>query len=156
MWWNQKLKSTEKLQDRLCSLGTLLDHDIHLTTITDRMAVKRAIKSGNVEAAIEKLKVLNPEILDTNRQLFFRFQEQRMIELIKNGKTKEAMDFGKEVLAPMCEANQSFLKELERTVSLLLFENVADKPHLRELLDISRLQTSSMQPSLPVRIFQKM
>ncbi|KAL9273153.1 GID8-like protein [Drosera capensis] len=129
--------SMEKLQDRLCSLVTLLDRDIDLTTVTDRMAVKRAVESGNVEEAIEKLKVLNPEILETNRQLFFRLQQQRMIELIKNGKIKEAMDFGKEVLAPMCEANQSFLKELERTVSLLVFENVADKPHLRELLDIS-------------------
>ncbi|KAL9251536.1 GID8-like protein [Drosera capensis] len=111
---------------------------IDLTTVTDRMAVKSAVESGNVEEAIEKLKVLNPKILDTNCQLFFRLQQQRMIELIKNGKNEEALDFGKELLAPMCEENQSFLKELERTVSLLVFENVIDKPHLLELLDMSR------------------
>ncbi|GAB2233119.1 hypothetical protein Droror1_Dr00002334 [Drosera rotundifolia] len=69
-----------------------------LTIGTDRMSVKRAVESGNAEVAIEKLKVLNPKILDTNHQLFFHRQQQRMIELIKNGNTKEAMDFGKEVL----------------------------------------------------------
>ncbi|GAB2210625.1 hypothetical protein Droror1_Dr00015895 [Drosera rotundifolia] len=111
---------------------------IDLTTVTDRMAVKSAVESENVAEAIEKLKVLNPKILDTNRQLFFRLQQQRMIELIKNGKNEEALDFGKELLAPMCEENQSFLKDLERTVSLLAFESVEDKPHLRELLDMSR------------------
>ncbi|GAB2210626.1 hypothetical protein Drorol1_Dr00015896 [Drosera rotundifolia] len=110
---------------------------IDLTKVTDRMAVKSAVESGNVVEAIEKLKVLNPKILDTNRQLFFRLQQQRMIELIKNGKNEEALDFGKELLAPMCEENQSFLKDLERTVSLLVFENVEDKPQLRDLLDMS-------------------
>ncbi|GAB2237995.1 hypothetical protein Droror1_Dr00015897 [Drosera rotundifolia] len=118
-------------------METKTEH-IDLTTVTNRMAVKSAVESGNVAEAIEKLKVLNPKILDTNLQLFFRLQQQMMIELIKNGKNKEALDFGTELLAPMCEENQSFLKELERTVSLLAFENVEDKPHLCELLDMSR------------------
>ncbi|KAL9251537.1 GID8-like protein [Drosera capensis] len=78
---------------------------IDLTTVTDRMAVKSAVESGNVEEAIEKLKVLDPKVLDTNRQLFFRLQQQRMIELIKNGKNKEALDFGKELLAPISESS---------------------------------------------------
>ncbi|XP_021598095.1 protein GID8 homolog isoform X4 [Manihot esculenta] len=35
--------------------------DIDLATITDRMAVKKAVQSGNVEDAIEKVNDLNPE-----------------------------------------------------------------------------------------------
>jgi len=38
--------------------------DIDLVTITDRMAVKKAVQSGNVEDAIEKVNDLNPEVLD--------------------------------------------------------------------------------------------
>ncbi|KAB2065207.1 hypothetical protein ES319_A09G074900v1 [Gossypium barbadense] len=73
--------------------------DIDLATITDRMAVKKAVQSGNVEDAIEKVNDLNPE--------------------------------------------QSFLEELERTVSLLAFEDVSNCP-VGELLDISqRLKTAS-------------
>lgn len=117
--------------------------DIDLATITDRMAVKKAVQSGNVEDAIEKVNDLNPEILDTNPQLFFHLQQQRLIELIRNGKVAEALEFAQEELAPRGEENQSFLEELERTVSLLAFEDVNNCP-VAELLDISqRLKTAS-------------
>ncbi|KAL3522224.1 hypothetical protein ACH5RR_015058 [Cinchona calisaya] len=117
--------------------------DIDLATITDRMAVKKAVQCGNVEDAIEKVNDLNPEILDTNPQLFFHLQQQRLIELIRNGKVAEALEFAQEELAPRGEENQIFLEELERTVSLLAFEDVKNCP-VAELLDISqRLKTAS-------------
>ncbi|GMH05417.1 hypothetical protein Nepgr_007257 [Nepenthes gracilis] len=117
--------------------------DIDLATITDRMAVKKAVQCGNVLDAIEKVNDLNPEILDTNPQLFFHLQQQRLIELIRNGKIEEALEFAQEELAPRGEENQSFLEELERTVALLAFEDVSNCP-VGELLDISqRLKTAS-------------
>ncbi|KAK6149893.1 hypothetical protein DH2020_017418 [Rehmannia glutinosa] len=117
--------------------------DIYLATITDRMAVKKAVQNGNVEDAIEKVNDLNPEILDTNPQLFFHLQQQRLIELIRHGKVEEALEFAQEELAPRGEENQGFLEELERTVALLAFEDVANCP-IGELLDISqRLKTAS-------------
>ncbi|KAI7738160.1 hypothetical protein M8C21_007543 [Ambrosia artemisiifolia] len=117
--------------------------DIDLATITDRMAVKKAVQSGNVEDAIEKVNDLNPEILDTNPQLFFHLQQQRLIELIRNGKVEEALEFAQEELAPRGEENQGFLEELERTVALLAFEDVKNSP-VGDLLDISqRLKTAS-------------
>ncbi|XP_022927346.1 protein GID8 homolog isoform X2 [Cucurbita moschata] len=116
---------------------------IDLATITDRMAVKKAVQCGNVEDAIEKVNDLNPEILDTNPQLFFHLQQQRLIELIRNGKVEEALEFAQEELAPRGEENQSFLAELERTVALLAFEDVSNCP-VRDLLDISlRLKTAN-------------
>ncbi|KAL1560210.1 Glucose-induced degradation complex subunit, variant 3 [Salvia divinorum] len=119
------------------------ESDIDLATITDRMAVKKAVQSGNVEDAIEKVNDLNPEILDTNPQLFFHLQQQRLIELIRDGKIEEALKFAQEELAPRGEENQCFLEELERTVALLAFEDVSNCP-VGELLDISqRLKTAS-------------
>ncbi|KAK9706678.1 hypothetical protein RND81_07G144000 [Saponaria officinalis] len=117
--------------------------DIDLATITDRMAVKKAVQCGNVEDAIEKVNDLNPEILDTNPQLFFHLQQQRFIELVRNGKIEEALEFAQEELAPRGEENQSFLEELEKTVSLLAFEDASKSP-VGDLLDISqRLKTAS-------------
>uniref|UniRef100_A0A0D6QUP9 CTLH domain-containing protein n=1 Tax=Araucaria cunninghamii TaxID=56994 RepID=A0A0D6QUP9_ARACU len=117
--------------------------EIDLATITDRMAVRRAVQSGNVQDAIEKVNDLNPEILDTNPQLFFHLQQQRLIELIRSGKLEEALEFAQEELAPRGEENQAFLEELERTVALLAFEDTSNCP-LAELLDISqRLKTAS-------------
>ncbi|XP_058095458.1 protein GID8 homolog isoform X4 [Magnolia sinica] len=116
---------------------------IDLATITDRMAVKMAVQCGNVEDAIEKVNDLNPEILDTNPQLFFHLQQQRLIELIRNGKVEEALEFAQEELAPRGEENPNFLEELERTIALLAFEDVSNCP-VGELLGISqRLKTAS-------------
>ncbi|KAF8370172.1 hypothetical protein HHK36_003743 [Tetracentron sinense] len=116
---------------------------IDLATIKDRMAVKKAVQCGNVEDAIERVNDLNPEILDTNPQLFFHLQQQRLIELIRKGKVEEALEFAQEELAPRGEENESFLEELERTVALLAFEDVSNCP-VGELLDISqRLKTAS-------------
>ncbi|CAA0825120.1 LisH and RanBPM domains containing protein [Striga hermonthica] len=115
---------------------------IDLATITDRIAVKKAVQSGNVEDAIVKVNDLNPEILDTNPQLYFHLQQQRLIELIRNGKVEEALEFAQEELAPRGEENQGFLEELERTIALLAFEDMANCP-VAELLDISqRLKTA--------------
>lgn len=36
--------------------------EINLATIADRMAVKKAVQSGNVQDAIEKVNDLNPEV----------------------------------------------------------------------------------------------
>ena len=105
-----------------------------LGTITDRMSVRKAIQCGNVQDAIEKVNDLNPEvsiwnisfslkymallsqvkvlllhlqILDTNPQLFFHLQQQRLIELIRCGKIEEALEFAQEELAPRGEENVS-------------------------------------------------
>ncbi|KAJ6825478.1 glucose-induced degradation protein 8-like protein isoform X1 [Iris pallida] len=119
------------------------ESDIDLETIKDRMTVKKAVQSGNVEDAIERVNDLNPEILDTNPQLYFHLQQQRLIELIRHGKIEEALVFAQEELAPRGEENQSFLEELERTVALLAFEDANNCP-FGELLDVSqRLKTAS-------------
>ncbi|XP_042419574.1 protein GID8 homolog [Zingiber officinale] len=116
---------------------------VDLATITDRMTVKQALQSGNVEDAIEKVNDLNPTILDTNPQLYFHLQQQRLIELIRSGKIEEALEFAQEELAPRGEENQSFLEELEKTVALLVFEDVKNCPY-GDLLDVSqRLKTAS-------------
>ncbi|KAL3624905.1 Glucose-induced degradation complex subunit [Castilleja foliolosa] len=107
------------------------------------MAVKKAVQNGDVEDAIGKVNDLNPEILDTNPLLYFHLQQQRLIELIRHGKVEEALGFAQEELAPRGEENPAFLEELERTVTLLAFEDVANCP-LAELLDMSqRLKTAS-------------
>uniref|UniRef100_A0ACD5VMN2 Uncharacterized protein n=1 Tax=Avena sativa TaxID=4498 RepID=A0ACD5VMN2_AVESA len=117
--------------------------DIDLASITDRMEVKRAVQSGNVKEAIEKLNNLNPTILDTNPQLYFHLQQQKLIELIRVGKINEALEFAREELAPRGEENQVFLEEIEKTVALLVFEDVKNCPY-GELLDVShRLKTAS-------------
>ncbi|KAF9918881.1 Glucose-induced degradation complex subunit [Lobosporangium transversale] len=95
---------------------------VNLESIQDRMIVRTAIQRGNIEEAIERVNDLNPEILDTNPKLYFHLQQQRLIELIREGRVMEALEFAQEELAPRGEENPEFLAELEKTMSLLAFE----------------------------------
>lgn len=56
------------------------------------MAIRSAIQSGDVDRAMERVNDLNPEILETNPSLYFHLQQQRLIELIRQGK----------VVLPLC------------------------------------------------------
>lgn len=49
--------------------------------------------------------MLGKQILDTNPQLFFHLQQQRLIELIRADKVEEALEFAQEELAPRGEEN---------------------------------------------------
>ncbi len=43
--------------------------------------------------AIERVNDLDPEILESQQQLFFHLQQQRLIELIRGGQLQEALEF---------------------------------------------------------------
>ncbi|CAL5229989.1 g13423 [Coccomyxa viridis] len=117
---------------------------IDLAAITDRMEIRKAVQSGNVEDAIERVNDLNPEILEENHQLSFHLQQQRLIELIRQGKTEDALEFAQEYLAPHGEENEAFLEELERTMALLAFEDTRSSP-VADLMDISQRQKTASE-----------
>ncbi|XP_023645900.1 protein GID8 homolog [Capsella rubella] len=102
-------------------------------SITGRLAVVKAIQSEDIDNAVEKLKDLNPEILKTN----FHLNQQRLIEIIRSGNIDEALAFSQKELTPIGEQNRVFLGELEKTLTLLGFEDPTTCP-LRELLTSSQ------------------
>lgn len=70
---------------------------------------------------------MNPEILEGNRDLNFHLLKQRLIEIIREGNTNEAVRFAYEFLVPHCEEHDdesgTFLRELEEVMGLLAFAN---------------------------------
>ncbi|KAK7059040.1 hypothetical protein VNI00_001664 [Paramarasmius palmivorus] len=110
---------------------------VDMDSIESRMRIREALQRGDVQNAIERVNELNPEILDTNPSLYFHLQQQRVIELIRSGKIAEALQFAQDELAPRGEENPEFLAELEKTMSLLAFQDLDanSRPDgLRELL----------------------
>lgn len=121
--------------------GTEAGMDV--SDIHERMDIRRAVQSGMIEEAIEKVNDLNPEILESQQELFFHLQQQRLIELIRDGKVEEALDFAQENLATIAEQDSKFLEELERTCALLAFEDPESSP-VGSLMAVShRLKTAS-------------
>ena len=58
------------------------------------------------------------QILDTNPQLHFHLQQQKLIELIRAGKVNEALEFAQEELATRGMENVSYNKIIFLVISL--------------------------------------
>jgi len=65
------------------------------------------------------------QILDTNAPLLFHLLLLRLIELIRFEQIDEALAFATTELAPRGAQNQEFLPDLERTMALLAFPDLA-------------------------------
>ncbi|KAI9481469.1 MAG: CTLH/CRA C-terminal to lish motif domain-containing protein [Benjaminiella poitrasii] len=125
------------------SLESGLAPTVDLQSIQERMDIRHAIQSGDVDTAIDLVNDLNPEILDTNPHLFFHLQQQRLIELIRSKSFEEALEFASEEMAPRGEEHPEFLEELERTMALLAFQDSIDSPVQDLLLPSQRQKTAS-------------
>ncbi len=124
------------------ALESGLNPTIELASIRERMVIRSAIQSGNIDDAIDRINELDPEILDTNPKLFFHLQQQKLIEYIRSGDIIQALEFAQEQLAPRGEENPEFLEDLERTMALLAFEDVGKSP-VGDLLDMSQRQKTA-------------
>ena len=80
-----------------------------VTNIDERMEVRSSVQRGNIEAAIDKVNDINPNILEESDQVYFRLQQQRLIELIRKGEVEEALQFAHDYLAPRGEDNVRFV-----------------------------------------------
>ncbi|KAI4527413.1 hypothetical protein K523DRAFT_289655 [Schizophyllum commune Tattone D] len=122
------------------SLAAPVDFD----SIENRMNIREALQRGDVEDAITRVNDLNPDILDTNPALYFHLQQQRLIELIRDNRIDEALQFAQSELAPRGEENPEFLADLEKTMTLLAFESSpAAPPAVSELLSSGQRQKTA-------------
>ncbi|CRG90600.1 Glucose-induced degradation protein 8 homolog [Talaromyces islandicus] len=109
-------------------------------SIQERVEIRRAIHSGDIQAAIEKINELNPQILDADPSLHFSLLRLQLVELIRkctstpNGDITPALEFATSRLAPRAPTNPQFLEDLERTLALLIFPAESLTPALASLL----------------------
>jgi glucose-induced degradation protein 8 len=116
---------------------------VNLDTIGGRMATRIALQRGDVQGAMERANALDPSILDENDSLFFHLQQQKLIELIRAGQVEAALEFAQQELAPCGKENRDFLKELERTMTLLAFDDASKSPMADLLSPAQRQRTAS-------------
>ncbi|GBF90786.1 hypothetical protein Rsub_03087 [Raphidocelis subcapitata] len=117
---------------------------VDLSDIAGRMEIRAAVQGGRVEDAIDAVNDLDPEILEERAGLLFHLQQQRLIELVRAGRTADALEFAREYLAPAGEEHPEFLEDLERTVALLAFEDPRASP-LGELMEASQRQRTASE-----------
>lgn len=126
----------------------------YLASVHDRMVIKSLILSGQIQAAIEKINDLDPELLDIYGDLHFALLRLQLIELIRqannnsttgSGDIVPALEFATSHLARRAPANPQFLADLEQTMALLCFPPNNLVPQLRQLMDLNLRQTVARQ-----------
>lgn len=110
-----------------------------LEHLDERIKIRDAIQAGRIQEATALVNQLHPDLLDSDRYLFFHLQQQHLIELIRHKNIEEALRFAQEHLAERGEHNPAILVELERTLALLAFDE-PDKSPFGDLLHPSHRQ----------------
>ncbi|XP_060559953.1 glucose-induced degradation protein 8 homolog [Ruditapes philippinarum] len=101
---------------------------VDLNQLDDRIKIREEIQNGRIESAISLVNMLQPELLDNDRYLYFHLQQQHLIELIRQGNVEGALEYAQTHLAERGEENPEILSELERTLALLAFEEPEKSP----------------------------
>lgn len=111
-------------------------------SIQTRVDIRTAIYAGDIDTAVNKINDLNPQILDTDSALHFALLRLQLVELIKSctsspsGDITPALNFASAQLAPRAATNSDFLRDLELTMSLLIFlPSESLQPQLAKLLE---------------------
>ncbi|KAL4987636.1 CTLH/CRA C-terminal to lish motif domain-containing protein [Aspergillus falconensis] len=113
---------------------------VDVESIQERVEIRTAIYSGNIQFAIEKINELNPQILDENPSLHFALLRLQLVELIRScslnpdGDITPALEFATSQLAPRAPTNPQFLEDLEKTLALLIYPKENLTPSLAPLL----------------------
>lgn len=111
--------------------------------IEGRIQVRDAILKGAVSDAISLINDLHPELLDDNRTLLFYLQLQQLIELIREHRTEEALNFAQTSLCERGQESPECLSDMERALALLAFEKPEESPFLDLLSPAQRYKVWS-------------
>ncbi|CAB1459461.1 unnamed protein product [Pleuronectes platessa] len=88
----------------------------------------RDILKGQIQDAIALINSLHPELLDTNRYLYFHLQQQHLIELIRLRETRSCSRVRPGSVSGAGGGEPRVSDEMERTLALLAFDNPEESP----------------------------
>lgn len=109
-------------------------------TMDKRIEIRQQIENGDILSAQSSINSYHPELLDNHRDIYFRLQQQHLIELIRRQKIDEVLSYVHDHLRVDELRN---LSDIERTLALLAYEN-PDKSPYAGLLEVShRLKLAS-------------
>ncbi|KAH9883785.1 CTLH/CRA C-terminal to lish motif domain-containing protein [Xylariomycetidae sp. FL2044] len=108
--------------------------------IQARQQIQTYIHKGEVEEATQALNDLDPTILELDPQLRFALLRLQLVELIRACKTSNdddiipALTFARTRLGPEAPNSPELLEDLEKTMSLLIFDHSSLEPSIAALL----------------------
>lgn len=96
-----------------------------LQSIAERVQVRQHIVGGRIEEAVqlagEMCPNLFPQDLRKVSELHFRLLVQQLVELIRTGDTRRALEFSQKRVAPVAVQHPQLLPQFESAMALLMF-----------------------------------
>lgn len=129
-----------------------LSPSTELSSIEDRMRIRSAIQAGRLEEALDRINDLAGDLLDSHPRLYFHLQQQRLVELIRTDQLDAALAFAQDILAPKAEAHPEFLRELERTMAMLVWHGHGGQTPGPGKKDSSALQGLEQVDTMRIRL----
>jgi len=120
--------------------------------LNKRYKIRELITKNKIEEAINEINSLDVNILKENKIIHFVLQRQRLINYIQDNNLSECISFAKNVLLPMVEGDDFLFKELEKTMGLMVYENLNDAPE-KELISDKFLEKISSKVNLVILNF---
>ena len=114
---------------------TKIKFDFNENLLNKRFLIRQLISSNKIEKAIEEINLIDKRILEENKIIFFVLQRQRLLNYIQENKFQDALIFAKKHILPLTEGNDFLYNELEKTMSLLVYENIDDSPEKELITD---------------------
>jgi len=105
--------------------------------LDQRIEIRTAIEEGRIHDSVRFINKYYPELLDEDRHLYFKLQQQQLIELIRGQQIEEALRFAQEQLS--VDEDYLQLSDLERTLALLAFDKPENSPYA-DLLQVAHRQ----------------
>eukprot|EP00039_Didymoeca_costata_P006525 m.91083 g.91083 ORF g.91083 m.91083 type:complete len:230 (-) comp13288_c0_seq5:1804-2493(-) len=116
---------------------------VDLSVVEQRMKIRSVVQDGNIIEAMTRVNDINPEILDTHQQLYFRLHLQRLIDLISEDKIEQALDFAEKELAVLAKEDTECMQNLEEVMGLFAFQDKHNSPLSHLLQATQRQKTAS-------------
>lgn len=124
--------------EKFCSESGI-QPSLEMDSLNERIQIRNAIQDGNITRAVGLINDLHPELLDNNKLLYFHLLQQQTIELIRESRVEDALEFAQNNLADKGEENGELLPEIECTLALLAFNDPVNSPY-GDLLHTSQRQ----------------
>lgn len=126
--------------DRLAGLNNWLSKTETPEMMDKRIKIRHLIEEGDILKGQSQINIYYPELLDNHRNIYFKLQQQHLIELIRQQKINEVLSYVHDQLS-VDELKD--LGEMERTLALLAYEHPDKSPYASLLQTSHRLQLAS-------------
>lgn len=108
--------------------------------IDRRIKIREMIEAGDMMGAQTLINQFYPELLDNHEHLIFKLRQQHIIELIRQQRIDDVLNY---VQHHLSGDQYKDAGELEKTLALLAYENPDKSPYLHLLHCSRRLQLAS-------------